>query len=129
MASHYYHNAKLYPLEVPLTYGGNLVVAPGKYLLGSNLGSFGSLATLGYLTDDGTGEPSPVTADPTLLIYTEPPVPSVGPQGDPGDTGTAGDTGAGVQGDTGSTGAKGDTGTQGDTGVQGPQGDTGAAGT
>lgn len=123
MASHYYHNAKLFPLEVPLTYGGNLNVAPGKYLLGSNLGSFGSLATLGYLTDDGTGEPQAVTDNPLLLIYTEPPVPSVGPQGDPGDTGTQGDTGAGDQGDTGAAGAKGD------TGAQGPQGDTGAAGT
>lgn len=115
MASHYYHNPNSFPVEIPLTYGGSMVLNPktGFFVLGSTLGSFARQAVLGNLTDDGAGEPATVTADPTLLVYTEPPVPSIGP------TGVAGDTG---QGNTGVSGAKGDTGTKGDTGAKGDTG-------
>ena len=126
MAINYYHNAKVFPLEVPLKTGGSIVVAPGKYVQGETTGTFGRSATNGNLTDDGSGTPAAVTADSTLLIYVEPLSPTQGDTGYQGDSGT-GDTGA-----TGSTGAKGGTGVtgaKGDTGATGPKGDTGVAGT
>lgn len=143
MAQNYYHNAHGYFVEVPLTYGGSLSVAPGKYVSGSadTGASFPRQVGLGVLTDDGaitdpdTGAaPQVLAATPSLLIYSEPSPPLTGATGDTGAAGTAvakGDTGtSNVKGDTG-TGAKGDTGTgsKGDTGTSGAKGDTGAAGT
>ena len=148
MANNYYKNAHLYFVEVPLTYGGSLSVAPGKYVEGSadTGATFPRLAALGILSDEGvttdgdTGSGGYVIGlDPSLLIFSEPQPPLTGAQGDtgaPGSAVAAGDTGAtgsgGAKGDTG-TGAKGDTGAAstvaGDTGAAGAAGDTGAAST
>jgi hypothetical protein len=71
MAQHYYHNAHSYPLELALTSGGSLICATGKYVKGEETFNFGKSATHGQLTDDGVATPSAVTADSTLLLYSE----------------------------------------------------------
>ena len=150
MANYYFHNGKKYFVEVPLTYGGSLSVAPGKYVegLADTGATFPRLAALGILVmDTATSDVDTGTAGyliaqtPSLLIFSEPVAPLTGATGDTGAPGTAvakGDTGTGAKGDTGTgakgdtgTGAKGDTGTgaKGDTGTAGGKGDTGAAGT
>jgi hypothetical protein len=78
MAQNYYHNAHQYPLEQPLTYGGTLVIAYGRYVKGEETAEFGRSASLGHLTLDGTGVPAAVTANSALLIFTEAVVPATG---------------------------------------------------
>ena len=146
MATKYYQNAHAYFVEAPLTYGGSISVAPGKYVegLADTGATFPRLASLGILTDAGltsvgdTGSAGYLIGlTPSLLIFSEPSVPLVGATGDTGVRGTAvakGDTGTAstVAGNTGVTGTAGNTGvagTHGDTGTAGAKGDTGAAGT
>jgi hypothetical protein len=71
MAQHYYHNAHSYPLELSLTGGGSLICATGKYVKGEETLNFGRSATHGQLTDDGVSTPAAVTADSTILLYSE----------------------------------------------------------
>jgi len=68
MANNYYKNAKTTRLELPLGVSGTIKINPGQYVKGD---SFAPMAELGFLTDEGTGTPAEVTADPTLLAYTE----------------------------------------------------------
>lgn len=68
MAINYYNNAKGYNMEVPLPTNGTIVVKAGEFVKGS---FFATLTNYGGLTDVGAGEPAAVTADPTLLIYTQ----------------------------------------------------------
>ena len=85
MAQHYYHNAHSYPLELSLTSGGSLICATGKYVKGEETFNFGKSATHGQLTDDGVATPAAVTADATILLYTEATVlPGSAPAGDAG---------------------------------------------
>lgn len=58
MAEHYYLNAGLKFVEVPLTFGGSISVAPGKYVKGDPANSFGEQVKIGTLTDEGTGQPA-----------------------------------------------------------------------
>ena len=122
--AHFYHNAHNYFVELPLTYGGSLSCAPGKYVKGDSAGTFARSADLGILTDDGTGDtgislgdtgvttiPAGLYSNYSLLIFTE----GAGPYS------TRGDTGTGYMGDTGVAGSKGD------TGAKGNKGDTGGA--
>lgn len=134
--AHFYHNAHNYFVELPLTYGGSLSCAPGKYVKGDSAGTFARSADLGILTDDGTGDtgislgdtgvttiPAGLYSNYSLLIFTE----GAGPYS------TRGDTGSGLKGDTGTsdvpgdTGATGPAGAKGDTGAKGNKGDTGVA--
>lgn len=68
MANNYYLNAKTYTLELPLGVSGTIKIHPGQYVKGD---SFAPMASAGYLTDEGAGEPAAVTATPSLLVYTE----------------------------------------------------------
>jgi len=70
MAIRYYTSAKPYFQSITLG-SAPLSLAPGKYLKGEDTGQLGRLATLGLLTDLGASAPAAVTADSTLLIYTE----------------------------------------------------------
>jgi hypothetical protein len=128
MTTKYYQNAHGYFVEVPLTYGGSLSVAPGKYVEGSadtgasfpRQASLGVLTDVGLTTDGDTGCAALlIAATPSLLIFSEPQPPLIG------DTGVA----STVKGDTGTTGAAGAAGGKGDTGTAGAKGDTGVAGT
>lgn len=71
MSVKYYSNAKTFFQEIPLGVSGSLGLKPGQYLKGESTGQLGHLATIGLLTDEGSGEPAAVTATPSLLVYTE----------------------------------------------------------
>lgn len=66
--ANYYKNANKFNVEVPTPTNGSLSMKPGEYVKGTY---FAQASTNGTLTDVGAGVPAAVTANASLLIYTQ----------------------------------------------------------
>lgn len=66
--ANYYKNANKYNVEVPVSTNGSLNLKPGEYVKGTY---FAHVAANGTLTDVGAGVPAAVTANASLLVFTQ----------------------------------------------------------